>query len=175
MTPLLTMLADGFFAAVAAMGFAVISNPPKKVVLVAGALAAVGHMGRFALMREGVGIASASLCAALLISLCSMPCTRRWHIPAEMFAFPALLPMIPGMFAYKAILATMQFLDTADMPLRQELLVSIVYNSLTTFFIMCALVIGAVLPLFLFHRESPLVRGLRGIRRYGKPNRRAGD
>ena len=73
MTPLLTMLADGFFAAVAAMGFAVISNPPKKVVLVAGALAAVGHMGRFALMREGVGIASASLCAALLISLCSMP------------------------------------------------------------------------------------------------------
>ena len=44
MTPLLTMLADGFFAAVAAMGFAVISNPPKKVVLVAGALAAVGHM-----------------------------------------------------------------------------------------------------------------------------------
>lgn len=69
MTPLLTMLADGFFAAVAAMGFAVISNPPKKVVLVAGALAAVGHMGRFALMREGVGIASASLCAALLISL----------------------------------------------------------------------------------------------------------
>ena len=132
------MLADGFFAAVAAMGFAVISNPPKKVVLVAGALAAVGHMGRFALMREGVGIASASLCAALLISLCSMPCTRRWHIPAEMFAFPALLPMIPGMFAYKAILATMQFLGTADMPLRQELLVSIVYNSLTTFFIMCA-------------------------------------
>ena len=104
-----------------------------------------------------------------------MPCTRRWHIPAEMFAFPALLPMIPGMFAYKAILATMQFLGTADMPLRQELLVSIVYNSLTTFFIMCALVIGAVLPLFLFHRESPLVRGLRGIRRYGKPNRRAGD
>lgn len=72
-----------------------------------------------------------------------------------MFAFPALLPMIPGMFAYKAILATMQFLGTADMPLRQELLVSIVYNSLTTFFIMCALVIGAVLPLFLFHRESP--------------------
>lgn len=63
--------------------------------------------------------------------------------------------MHAGMFAYKAILATMQFLGTADMPLRQELLVSIVYNSLTTFFIMCALVIGAVLPLFLFHRESP--------------------
>lgn len=46
-TPLLTMLADGFFAAVAAMGFAVISNPPKKVVLVAGALARRGAYGPF--------------------------------------------------------------------------------------------------------------------------------
>ena len=149
------------------MGFAVISNPPKKVLLMAGVLAAVGHMSRFALLREGVGIASASLCAALLISLCSMPCARRWHIPAEMFAFPALLPMIPGMFAYKTIFATMQFLGVTAMSLRQELLVDIVYNGLTAFFIMCALVIGAVLPLLAFHRESPLVRGIRKLRRRG--------
>ena len=164
---LTAIAADGFFAAVAAMGFAVISNPPKKVLLMAGVLAAVGHMSRFALLREGVGIASASLCAALLISLCSMPCARRWHIPAEMFAFPALLPMIPGMFAYKTILATMQFLGAPAMSLRQELLVDIVYNGLTAFFIMCALVIGAVLPLLAFHRESPLVRGIRKLRRRG--------
>ncbi|MCD7984523.1 MAG: threonine/serine exporter family protein [Desulfovibrio sp.] len=164
---LTAIAADGFFAAVAAMGFAVISNPPKKVLLMAGVLAAVGHMSRFALLREGVGIASASLCAALLISLCSMPCARRWHIPAEMFAFPALLPMIPGMFAYKTILATMQFLGATAMSLRQELLVDIVYNGLTAFFIMCALVIGAVLPLLAFHRESPLVRGIRKLRRRG--------
>ena len=96
-----------------------------------------------------------------------MPCARRWHIPAEMFAFPALLPMIPGMFAYKTILATMQFLGATAMSLRQELLVDIVYNGLTAFFIMCALVIGAVLPLLAFHRESPLVRGIRKLRRRG--------
>ena len=164
---LTAIAADGFFAAVAAMGFAVISNPPKKVLLMAGVLAAVGHMGRFALLREGVGIASASLCAALLISLCSMPCARRWHIPAEMFAFPALLPMIPGMFAYKTILATMQFLGATAMSPRQELLADIVSNGLTTFFIMCALVIGAMLPLLAFHRESPLVRSIRKLRRRG--------
>ncbi|WP_297849213.1 threonine/serine exporter family protein [uncultured Desulfovibrio sp.] len=163
MTLLTAVAADGFFAAVAAMGFAVISNPPKKVLFTAGALAAVGHMVRFALLREDVGIASASLCAALLISLCSMPCARRWHTPAEMFVFPALLPMIPGMFAYKTILAIMQFLGATSMPLRQELLVGIVYNGLTAFFIMCALAIGAVLPLLAFHRESSLGRGIRKL------------
>lgn len=165
MSPLVDMAADGFFAAVAAVGFAVISNPPKKVALTAGALAALGHMSRFFLMHAGLGIASASLCAALLISLGSMPCARRCRIPAEMFAFPALLPMIPGMFAYKTILATMQFMGSTALAGRQELIVEILYNGLTALFIMCALVLGAMLPLLLFHRESPLIRGIQRLRR----------
>lgn len=159
------MATDGFFAAVAAVGFAMISNPPKKVALTAGVLAALGYMGRFFLMRAGLGIASASLCAALLISLCSMPCARRCRIPAEMFAFPALLPMIPGMFAYKTILATMQFMGSTALAGRQELIAEILYNGLTAFFVMCALVLGAMLPLVLFHRESPLIRAIGHLRR----------
>lgn len=161
----LACLEDGLFAAVSAVGFAAISRPTREMALLAGLLAALGHMCRFLLLDAHMGIASASLCAALLISLCSLLCVRRCRIPAEMFAFPALLPMIPGMYAYKAILATMQFLDSADLHARQELLVSVVYNGLTAFFIMCALVIGAVLPILVFHRESPLVKGLRKIRK----------
>ena len=114
-----------------------------------------------------MGIASASLCAGLIISFCSMPIARRCHTPAEMFVFPALLPMIPGMFAYKAILATLQFLNTAGTPQGQTVLVSVVYNGLTAFFIMCALAIGAILPLLLFHREAPLGRTLHKLSQGG--------
>jgi uncharacterized membrane protein YjjB (DUF3815 family) len=39
----LSVLFDGFLAAIAAIGFAVISNPPKKAVFIAALLAAVGH------------------------------------------------------------------------------------------------------------------------------------
>lgn len=34
---------DGAFAAVAAIGFAIISNPPRKAILISAFLAAVGH------------------------------------------------------------------------------------------------------------------------------------
>lgn len=149
-------LADGMFAAIAAVGFAAISRPTRQIAVTAAVLAAVGHMSRFLLLFGGLGTASASLLAALVISLGSMPVARRCHTPAEMFVFPALLPMIPGMFAYKAILATMQFLNAAGTPQGQKFLVDIVYNGLSAFFIMCALAIGASLPLLVFHRESSL-------------------
>ena len=151
-------LADAAFAFIACIGFALISNPPVKLCLVSGILAGLGHMTRFLLLNAGVGIGLGSLCGATLISLLSIPCAKRWHTPAELFSFPALLPMIPGMFAYKTILATMQFLSAARGPLREALLSDIFFNGLTTFFVMCGLVIGAIVPLFAFHRESFLVR-----------------
>ena len=165
---LVDCLIDGALAAVAAVGFAAISRPTKRIAVMAGLLAAAGHMSRFLLLQASMGIASASLCAGLIISFCSMPIARRCHTPAEMFVFPALLPMIPGMFAYKAILATLKFLNTAGTVQGEAVLVSVVYNGLTAFFIMCALAIGAILPLLLFHREAPLGRTLHRLSQTGK-------
>ncbi|WP_297227006.1 threonine/serine exporter family protein [uncultured Desulfovibrio sp.] len=150
--------ADGLFAVVACIGFALISNASRPVCLMAGLLAGLGHATRYVLLHLGMGITSASLCAATLVSFCSMFCARRWHTPAEFYAFPALLPMIPGMYAYRTILATMHFLSAAEPSAREALLVEIAYNALTTCCVMGALVIGAIVPLFALHEESPLAR-----------------
>jgi uncharacterized membrane protein YjjB (DUF3815 family) len=165
-------LSDGLFAAVAAVGFAAISRPTLRIAAVAGSLAALGHVSRTLLLHAtSMGISSASLCAAAIIGLASIPCANRWHTPAEMFVFPALLPMVPGMFAYKAILAILQFLGAVGVAQRQDLLVSVVFNGLTAFFIMSGLAIGAILPLLLLHRDAPLPRFwrqiLRRVRRAG--------
>lgn len=151
-------LTDGLFAVVACIGFALISNAPRRVCLVAGLLAGLGHMTRFVLLHADMGITSASLCGATLVSFCSMACARCWHTPAEFYAFPALLPMIPGMYAYRTILATMHFLSATEPAVRETLVVEIAYNALTTCCVMGALVIGAIVPLFALHGESPLAR-----------------
>ena len=44
------ILSDGFFAAVAAIGFGAISDPPMRAFPVIALLAAVGHALRFVLM-----------------------------------------------------------------------------------------------------------------------------
>ena len=100
----LSVLFDGFLAAIAAIGFAVISNPPKKAVFIAALLAAVGHACRYYLLHQTLlDLTSSTLIAAFTIGMGSMWFAKLIHCPAEVFSFPSLLPMIPGMYAYKTI------------------------------------------------------------------------
>ena len=48
----LSILTDGLFAAIAAIGFAVISNPPKRAIAIVALLAAIGHACRFYLLHN---------------------------------------------------------------------------------------------------------------------------
>lgn len=149
------LLADGFFAAVASIGFAVISNPPRKAIFISALLAAVGHALRYYILNHtSLDIAMASLIAAFTIGLFSMLFAKLIHCPAVIFSFPSLLPMIPGMYAYKTVLALMQFIRGGDIVRQNELMVAFFRNGLTTLFIMFALVIGVALPIFMFHKQS---------------------
>ena len=142
----LSVLFDGFLAAIAAIGFAVISNPPKKAVFIAALLAAVGHACRYYLLHQTpLDLTSSTLIAAFTIGMGSMWFAKLIHCPAEVFSFPSLLPMIPGMYAYKTILALIRFMKNDD---------PLVLQQLTALFVLFALVIGVSLPLFIFYKQS---------------------
>lgn len=150
-------LLDGAFAAVAAIGFAIISNPPRKAILISAFLAAVGHGLRYFLMHTDMftmDISAASFFAAVSIGFLAIPFAKVIHCPAEVFSFPSLLPMIPGMFAYKSILAITQFMQTKDQSASLQYLVEFCHNGATTIFVLFALVVGAAMPVFIFHRQS---------------------
>ena len=151
----LSVLFDGFLAAIAAIGFAVISNPPKKAVFIAALLAAVGHACRYYLLHQtSLDLTSSTLIAAFTIGMGSMWFAKLIHCPAEVFSFPSLLPMIPGMYAYKTILALIRFMKNDDPLVLQQLIVEIFRNGLTALFVLFALVIGVSLPLFIFYKQS---------------------
>lgn len=146
---------DGFFAAIASIGFAVISNPPRKAILVSALLAAVGHGLRYCLLHStSLDIASASFIAAFSIGMLSIFFAKKIHCPAEVFSFPSLLPMIPGMFAYKTILALVKFIQCKDDSASVDIIVAIFRNGLTATFVMFALVVGVAVPMFIFHKQT---------------------
>lgn len=160
------IVSDAAFAAVAGAGFAMVSNPPRRALLFLALLAAGGHALRFFLMAyAGMGIATATLLASFSMGCGAVLLTRRLHVPAEFFSFPALLPMIPGMYAYKTILALLRFMDE-DNAARAQWLLEMCHNGLTTLLVMCALVIGTLLPLYIFHKQSWLMTRWRSA---GKP------
>lgn len=155
---ILRIIYDGALAAVAATGFAVISNPPKKAIAVCALLAAVGHAMRFYMLTHiGADIVTATVFSAFTMGMMSIFFAKMIHCPAEVFSFPSLLPMIPGMYAYKTFLSLMSFVRASDTRSMENIMVSIWYNGAITISVMFALVLGVSLPLFIFHRQSFLM------------------
>ncbi len=138
---LLEFLQDGLFAALAAIGFAAISNPPRRAYFYCALLAAIGHSARFLLMQQtvlGLHIVIASTLAALLVGLLAVLLSPVAAMPAETSLFPSLLPMIPrgseGEFNHYFYLFAS--------------------NGLTCLFILMGLVIGATTPIFVLKKIS---------------------
>ena len=114
-----TIVIDGLFAAIAAIGFGAISNPPRRAFLSIAIAAAIGHALRFSLMHYvGVDIITASFCASFVIGWVSLFLGSLIYCPMTVVYIPALLPMIPGMYAYKTVFALLLFsrnLSDSDM------------------------------------------------------------
>ncbi len=151
----LDLLSDGFFAAVAAVGFGAVSDPPMRAFPAIALLSAVGHALRFGLMQGGMDIATASLCASVVIGVFSLLLGGRIHCPMTVLFIPALLPMVPGMYAYKTVFSMMMFMQNLNDPeMTGGYLHDLVFNGFVTFSVIFMLAAGAAAPIFLFNKRA---------------------
>ncbi len=150
-----SLLTDGCFAAVAAVGFSTISKTPSRAWLWCGLTAAAGHALRFALLSgTGLHIVAASTVAAMAVGLLAVLFAPRIKCPAEVCLFPALLPMIPGMYAYRTVQALMACIASQDESQFIHCFYLLAYNGFTCSFIILGMVIGANIPIFIFKTIS---------------------
>lgn len=156
MTEILTLIMDGVFAAIAAIGFGAISNPPRRAFGRIALMAAVGHCLRTFLMANmDVNIAFASFFAALLIGLTSVWLGRGIKVPMTCLIIPSLLPMIPGIYAYKSVFSLIMFLQNLDSETESARYMSAFFlNATVSVGVVVLLVVGAVIPLFIFRKRS---------------------
>ena len=83
------ILLDGLFAAVAAIGFGAISDPPMRAFPRIALLAAIGHALRFTLIHcAALDIATASLFAAFAIGMGSLWLGRGVRCPMTCLYIP---------------------------------------------------------------------------------------
>ncbi len=103
------ILQDALFAAIAAVGFAAISRPPRRAYLYCAVIAAAAHSLRFILMSGDVNIVVATAISSFAAGTIAVLLSHTARTPAETCLFPALLPMIPGMYAYRSVEALLIF------------------------------------------------------------------
>lgn len=150
------ILLDALFAAIAGCGFGMISSPPMRAFPRIALLAAVGHSVRFCLMHYGgIDIATASFFAALTVGFGSLWLARGIRTPMTVLYIPALLPMVPGMYAYRTVFSLIMFLhsiDDSDCVL--EYMELFFLNGSVTFSVVALLTVGATLPNLVFKRMA---------------------
>lgn len=150
------ILLDGCFAAVAAIGFGAISDPPMRAFPRIALLAAVGHALRFCLMEyAAVDIATASLCAAVVIGLGSLWLGKGVRCPMTALYIPALLPMVPGIYAYKTVFSLIMFMQSLGDPGESlGYMQTFFLNATVSLSVIVMLAAGATLPIFIFRRRA---------------------
>ncbi len=152
---MLPIIEDCFFAAIAAVGFGSISNIPTRAFYGCAFLAAAGHGTRTLLMGMScISIIWASLAGSIVIGLLSIPVSSHLKTPAESMSYPALLPMIPGMYAYRTINALLQCTEPSPDNILIHNLCTMSYNGLVCTIIILLMLIGVTIPIFFFDKYS---------------------
>ena len=163
MSIFLDLLNDGAFAAVAAIGFASISNPKRSTFWSLGLLAALGHITRFVLMHYcDVHLSLASFAGGLIIGTLSITMATVVNSPAETLSFPALLPMVPGKFAYGSIQALVECMSHRTEEDFNHYFYLLNYNWITCVLTIMLMVVGVTIPLFTFRNHGLMM--LRKVR-----------
>ena len=147
------VLVDAFWSALAAVGFAMLFNVPRRTLLACALTGAAGHATRALLMHFGMNIVPATLIGSSVIGFLGEYCAHRWHAPPILFTVSGAIPMVPGSFAYRAMLGAIR-ISTADATSGMPILVDAGINFVTTGLVLAALALGIVMPQLLFRRKG---------------------
>lgn len=153
----LCVLEDAFFGALAGIGFSSISNPPHNAYPYCALISGVGHGVRYVLMNNSVhqeSLIVASFVAALVIGFMAVGLAGKGKCPPETFSFPSLLPMIPGMYAYRTVEGLVMCLFTQDEGLFNHYLYLCTSNGFTCAFDILGMVLGVTLPISILNKVS---------------------
>src|SRR5688572_13601566 len=98
----------------AALGFAVLFNVPQRALLSIFLIGAAGGIVRWLLLQQDVNIILATLAGAALIGSVSISAAHNKHTPPLVFAIPAVIPMVPGIFAYRMMIGIVKLSGNLD-------------------------------------------------------------
>ncbi len=159
---------DALFSALAALGYVALFNVPARMAWACLACGVASHTLRTLCGGLGIGIVTATLAGALAAGILAQVFARRFQAPAVAFAFPGVVAMVPGAYAFRAVLGSLQIAGgTAD----PALLSATFALGITVVLMIGAIAIGIAAPVLIFgprpprHDAAPQAREGGGTRR----------
>ena len=148
------LLVDAWFAWIPAVGFAMVFNVPRHMLIYCAIGGALTHSSRFLLMHYGIPIEWATFIVSTNMGFLGLYWSRKHLIPRPVFTVASVIPMIPGSYAFTAMIALVEINTTGYSLALMQLVME---NGLRTLFILTALSFGLAIPSILIYRGRPIV------------------
>ena len=130
------------FAAIGAMGFAILFNLPPRLLYAVGIGGALAVCTRnFLVFGLNCSSALGTLAGATLVSVSAIKAMHWLHTPMQVLIVPAMIPLVPGVLIYRFLFAV---INIKTMTLAQ--LLSAIQSGVDAFLITLAISIGAAMP-----------------------------
>jgi uncharacterized membrane protein YjjB (DUF3815 family) len=145
--PWILELADAaLWAGITSFGFSLIFRVPRRLLPACVLLGAAGYACRAGLLAsELVGLEAATLVAAAVIGLAAHAIAKRRDLPVMAFALPAVIAMVPGSYAFRAMLDLLRLVSSTGPP-SPALAASTLEAFGHTVLVLAAIVVGVGLP-----------------------------
>jgi uncharacterized membrane protein YjjP (DUF1212 family) len=152
---------DALFSALAALGYAFLFNVPAHIAWACVVCGIASHTTRTLCLHQGIDMVSGTLIGALVVGLLAQGFARHFRASAVAFAFPGVVAMVPGAFAFRAVIGCLQLVD-AGAAAPPALVTETLALGVTCLLMVAAIAIGIAAPLTLFSpqqsKSGPLAR-----------------
>jgi Uncharacterized conserved protein len=152
MDPIL-LIEKCIWAGFGALGFGILFNSPPRTLYTLWLGGAIGGLIRVLVLQYTGSVVLAALCGATTVGFLSIPIAHYRHVPPMIFAIPSVIPMVPGVLAYRTMLGFIKL--TAPIGTDYNAIVAdTVSNGIKTLFILMSLAVGVAIPMHVMRKES---------------------
>ena len=148
-THLPSLAEDALFSGLAALGYLFLFNVPGRLAWVGVLCGMASHTTRTFCLQHGIDIVSGSLIGALAAGFFAHWFARLFRAPVSAFAFPGVVAMIPGAYAFRAVIGYLEIIR-AGSSAAQPLIAETLALSATCLLMVLAIAIGVAAPIVLF-------------------------
>jgi len=144
---------DALFSALAAGGFALLFNVPARMAWACAICGLASHTLRTLLFHYGIDLIPGTLAGSLVVGVLAQGYARYFRAPAVALAFPGVVAMVPGAYAFRAVFGTLQI---AEATASTATLAETLSLSATVALMVGAIAVGVAAPALLFPPRQPV-------------------
>lgn len=148
------LIQKGICYGIAALGFAILFNVPKRTLLTISLLAMAGGVTKLLLFEWGYGLVLSSLGGATVIGILSIQTAHILHAPHLVFSIPSVIPLVPGLYTYRMMIGLVSLTREMAPEDYMRVLSQTVKNGLTAGFVTLSLAVGVATPMLLTRKKS---------------------